>query len=104
MLSLQAKFGSDEVFDNYPSLRMAPAVTYRSAAFDQEMARCGHDFSFSPIRTRNSTQAEDGLTEISDDESPKEELHVTSKGDFEIRREDNIEDLADILHAQESLP
>lgn len=104
MLSLQAKFGSDEVFDTYPSLRMAPAVTRRSAAFDQEMARCGHDFSFSTTRARSPSQTEDVLTVVSNDGSSNEELHVLSKVDFEIRREDDVEHLAEILRGQESLP
>ena len=37
MLSLQAKFGSDELFDTFPSLRVAPAIISRSSTFEEEI-------------------------------------------------------------------
>ena len=103
MLSLEAKYGSDELFDSFPSLRIAPAVTSRSVTFDREMARCGHEFSFSSSQTKDSAPAKDDWVAISGSVSTKGESLDKSTDDLEVRREDDVQDIVDILHPQGTL-
>lgn len=86
-LSLDAKYGPDELFDVHPSLRIATAVTARSKMFCEEVARCGQEFSFlsSQQRPNPSGSHHSVLSELN------EEQYY-----FEVRKQDEVEDLDDI--------
>jgi len=96
ILSLGAKFGSDERFESSPALRLAPAVMARSVGFDKQMAWCGHEYSFNFSHGSSSTLVMDGDDEA-DEDAPYADSLYDSAGGFEIRKEDDVEDVANIL-------
>ena len=67
------------------------------------MARYGHQFSFSSTKAKDSPAAKDGWMAIGDRDSSNGESLAGLTDDFEVRREDNVEDIVDILHDQETL-
>ena len=76
-LSLQAKFGSDEVFDTERALRIAPAVSSRFTSFDQTMAQYGHEYLFSSSQAKVPEPAQepalnDDWNQIEDSNAPTE--------------------------------
>lgn len=99
MLALQAKFGSDELFDSLDSLRIAPAVTSRFTAFDEEMARFGHEYQFTSGQLKSSVTG----VAVEEVDSSDEDLVDGPTNNFNVRRESDIEDIVDLLHAQETL-
>jgi hypothetical protein len=86
-LSISATHGADDAFETSPELCIAPAVMSRMKIFSDEMAKYGESYSF------NSNDSGFPLA-LKDD--PNEET-------FDIRKEDDPEELVDILHPQESL-
>ncbi|KAK4546242.1 hypothetical protein LTR36_002379 [Oleoguttula mirabilis] len=89
-LALGANYGADDVFITDSALRIAPAVMARMKIFSDEMTTYGQAHSFLP---------QDGL-------SPPVKATTSSpdKKSFDIRKEDDLEALVDILHPQDSLP
>ncbi|KAK4505474.1 hypothetical protein PRZ48_003437 [Zasmidium cellare] len=79
-----ANHGADKLFDKEPSLRILPAIYSRMNTFSSEMAAYGETYYF--------------LTEEAKDS--KKELVKDEEEGFKIRKEENIADLADMLHPQ----
>lgn len=95
MLSLQAQYGSDELFDTQESLRLAPAVASRSAIFNDEMERLGHSYSFHSAQEEVVT--DDTLAGLFGGENP------FKTKTFATRKEKDPGDIANILHPSENL-
>lgn len=95
-LALNATHGADHVFDTSPAMRIAPAVMSRMKTFSDEMAKYGEVYSFMPREGNEASSSPVQLFEGIDAERA-EEL-------FDVRKEDDLEDLGDILHPRESLP
>jgi hypothetical protein len=86
-LSISATHGADDAFETSPELCIAPAVMSRMKIFSDEMAKYGESYSF------NCNNNGIPLAFVDD-----------PYGDtFDIRKEDDPEELVDILHPQESL-
>ena len=106
MLSLQAKFGSDELFDDLPSLRIAPSVVARATVFETDMARYGHTYIFSGGSTEKlSVQGTTGASKKKAVAIPANDtLSPSSQGNrFEVRKEHDHSDVTEMLQPQESL-
>jgi hypothetical protein len=86
-LSVNATHGADDAFETSPELRIAPAVMSRMKIYSDEMAKYGESYSFNC----NDSDIAPAFVEDSDEET------------FDIRKEDDPEELVDILHPQESL-
>jgi hypothetical protein len=85
-LALSANHGADDLFNTTRALRVAPAMMTRMKIFSDDMAKRGQTFAFAPQADK------DWIQSASDQQS------------FEIRKEDDLEELLDILHPQETLP
>jgi hypothetical protein len=90
-LSMNATHGADDAFETSPGLCIAPAVMSRMKIFSDEIARYGESYSFNcnddviaPVFMKDSEEDLDEET-------------------FDTRKEDDPEELVDILHPQESL-
>lgn len=93
-LALTANHGADKVFDSRPSLCIAPSATARMEAFSDDMSRYGQEYSFLTsgyVPGRPIPQAKHV------DELPKRQTFFT-------RKHGDIDELADILHPQQSMP
>jgi hypothetical protein len=86
-LSMNASHGADDAFETNPGLCIALAVMSRMKMFSDEMAKYGESYPFSP----------------SDGNSAAASVDSHDAKTFVIRKEDDPEDLVDILHSQESL-
>lgn len=103
MLSLQAKFGSDELFEDLPSLRIAPSAMARAMVFETDMARYGHTYIFSGgDKGGLSTSGTLGVSKKTElatrpgDQQPS----VSDAVGFEIRKEHDHPDVTEILQPQ----
>lgn len=106
MLSLQAKFGSDELFDDLPTLRIAPSVVARAMNFEADMARYGHTYIFwgGIVKEASMNGTAEGSTQASVATQPDEELQLVSrKMNFQVRKERDHSDVAEVLQLQESM-
>jgi hypothetical protein len=83
-LSMNASHGADDAFETSPGLCIAPAVMSRMKIFSDEMAKYGESYSFNGDIAPEFVEDPDAET-------------------FAIRKEDDPEELVDILHPQESL-
>jgi hypothetical protein len=106
MLSLQAKFGSDELFESLPSLRIAPSAMARAMVFETDMAQYGHTYVFSDEDkgglSASGTLAARKKMEIAtrpDDQLPS----VLDAVGFEIRKEHDHSDVTEILQPRRLL-
>jgi hypothetical protein len=106
MLSLQAKFGSDELFESLPSLRIAPNAMARTMVFETDMARYGHTYIFSGGDTTRLSMSETlgvgrkrEITTRPDDQLPS----MSDVVGFEVRKEHDHSDVTEILQPQELL-
>lgn len=93
-LALAANHGADSVFESNSSLRIAPSATARMEAFSDDMSRYGQEYSFlSPDYVPGSIipPAVD-IDELKDRKT------------FFARKQDDFDELADILHSQQSIP
>lgn len=86
-LSINATHGADDAFDTNPELRTAPAVMSRMKIFSNEMAKYGELYSLNHSDSVIHPVSEDGI----------------DVGMINIRKEDDPEELVDILHPQECL-
>lgn len=104
MLSLQAKFGSDEVFDAWQSLRIAPAVSSRFTYFDKAMAQYGHEYLFSLGQVRTPEPSQDGeWSAIEDTEDSNDDSLSATTHHAKTRLESEgseVDDIADILEPE----
>lgn len=94
-LSLDAKYGSDEAFDYQTSLRLATAVTARSTKFNGDMARCRQEFTFTSLDKSSSAEITESYLTVDDP--------TMALVSLDVRDQDSVDDLWDILHAQESV-
>ncbi|KAF2023591.1 dynamin GTPase [Setomelanomma holmii] len=85
-LSMNASHGADDAFETSPGLCIAPAIMSRMKVFSDEMAEYGESYSF------NCDNGDIAPPAFVDDEDT-----------FDIRKEDDPEELVHILHLQESL-
>jgi hypothetical protein len=90
-LSMNATHGADDAFETSPDLCIAPAVMSRMKIFSDEMAKYGESYSF------NCNDG--GIPHVFGDD-PDESLPDET---FDVRKEDDPEELVDILLPQESL-
>lgn len=94
-LALTATYGADDVFSTTSALHIAPAVVARSKIFSTEMAKHGHTYTFLPNDGSEPTAPTPVFGAIS----------ASGVGDiFNVRREEDVDALVDILHDQEKLP
>jgi hypothetical protein len=85
---MNASHGADDAFETNPGLCIAPAVMSRMKMFSDEMAKYGESYVF--------TCSDGDIAAVSvDDHDAKT---------FDIRKEDDPEDLVEILHPHGSLP
>lgn len=82
--ALAANYGSDDLFELQKKLRIAPAATSRMAIFSDDMGKRGESYAFS----------------IDKDEKAQYDTAKT----VECRRENDIDELVDILWPQKTLP
>lgn len=91
-----ANHGADKLFDTVPELRILPAIHSRMNVFSAEMDRFGETYHF--IKEGKVVQEEhvgDPLANIfKQEDAPK---------GLEIRKEANIDELADMLHPQDTM-
>ncbi|OQN95383.1 hypothetical protein B0A48_18618 [Cryoendolithus antarcticus] len=87
VLALNATHGADDVFETDHRLRIAPAIMSRMKTFSEEMAKYGHTYAF---------------TAQDNDAAGDSEIEQPAKL-FEIRKEDYLDELVNILHLQGSL-
>jgi hypothetical protein len=86
-LSLNATHGADDAFETSLGLCIAPAVMSRMKIFSHEMAEYGEAYSFSCNDRGIPPPFEDDANEES----------------FGVRKEDDPEDLVDMLHPHENV-
>ncbi len=84
---LNANHGADNIFDAANAMRIAPAVMSRMKLFADEMDENGQLFAFMTQST------EEANPDVSEDD----------RSFFEVRKEDDLPDIVDILHPQQSL-
>ncbi|KAK6401745.1 hypothetical protein LTR95_019149 [Oleoguttula sp. CCFEE 5521] len=87
VLALNATHGADDVFETDHRLRIAPAIMSRMETFSEEMAKYGHTYAF--------TAQDNDVASDSDIEQPPKL--------FKVRKEDDLDELVNILHSQGSL-
>jgi hypothetical protein len=83
-LSMNASHGADDAFKTNPGLCIAPAVMSRMKMFSDEMAKYGESYSF------NSSGGDIAAASVDNHDAKT----------FVIRKEEDPEDLVDILHPQ----
>jgi hypothetical protein len=86
-LSINATYGADDAFEASPELRIAPAVMSRMKIFSDDMAKYGESYSFN----------------CNNDGIPVTFVDNPNENTFDIRKEEDPEELVDILHPQQSL-
>lgn len=92
-LALAANYGADSEFDTKSSLRIAPSTTARMTAFSDDMSRYGQQYSFLP-----SDHVPGGSI------APALDGHLVNPKTFLTRKQDDIDELIDILHPQQDVP
>jgi len=99
-LSVDAKYGSDAVFDNM-QLRLATLISERNATFSDELARHGQQYHFTT--SKNSVPTDEDLPPALSWEMV-ESVPPGTEATFEVRKWADCGEMEEILHAQESLP
>lgn len=92
-LALAANYGADRVFETRSSLRIAPSATARMNAFSDDMRRYGQEYSFLPSDYVPS-----------DRPTSAAEVDEEDRKTFFARKQDDIDELVDILHPQQNIP
>jgi hypothetical protein len=92
-LSIDATHGPDDAFETNPELCIAPAIMSRMKTFSDGMAKYGEAYSFKCNNSGVPVAFEDDPDESSFEEET-----------FDIRKEDDPEELVGTLHPKESLP
>lgn len=97
-LALNATHGADNTFEVYPELCIAPTIMARMKAFSEDMAKFGETYSFI------SQEVEENDPKYLFDRLGVPSEHTDStEGGFEVRKEADFEELADILHPSTTL-
>lgn len=100
-LALNATHGADDAFESKSELRIAPAVMSRMKLFSDEMGRHGETYSFVSSNDNDSSSTLMAFAEEADD---NDNVETAPEQVFEIRKEDDLEDIVELLHPQISLP
>ncbi|GIZ42843.1 hypothetical protein CKM354_000609600 [Cercospora kikuchii] len=105
-LSISATHGADHAFETTPALCIAPALMSRMKISSDEMAKYGATYAFSSDLT--GTSAGDADSSVDDtgasEYNPDEHLGERPvEQTFETRREEDLDDLEDILYTKQSL-
>ncbi|KAF7443444.1 Interferon-induced GTP-binding protein mx2 [Pyrenophora tritici-repentis] len=90
-LAINATHGASDAFEKSPELCIAPTVMSRMKIFSDEMAKFGESYLF------NCNDGDFPPAVVDDHGESPEEI-------FDIRKEDDPEELVDILYPQKSLP
>jgi hypothetical protein len=110
-LAMNTTHGADNSFEKYPRLRLAPAVMSRMKTFSDSMAKLGQTFMFQPKGGNKPVAGKDGAPEVEAAELLDEHFTKGVPGiispmparTFEIRKEDDLAELSEILHLQKGL-
>lgn len=97
--AMYANHGTDDAFEKHPRLRIAPAVMARMKAFSDEMAEYGQTYAFMP-RDSSEPSGNPVISRINNATEP-DPIEVLI---YANRKEDDPDELIDILHPRESLP
>lgn len=89
-LALTANHGADNLFESSPALRIAPSVMSRMKTFSEDLENYGHAYSF---MKQEESDDEDNMDAVMADTSLE-----ASEDAFDTRKEDDLDDLTDILH------
>lgn len=101
-LALDAKYGSDNLFDDDPSFRLATAVVSRNSQFAAELEDWGLEYQFSSTEDRNNDLGSKvEKTPPSNDGKGEESDNIKS---INTRKIADSPELEDILHEAENLP
>lgn len=109
--ALSANHGADSMFDEESALRLTPAVILRMKAFSDDMARYGETYSFLPPAGDSWTSSDDSSASsappdatvaLSEDAEPKPKKAKTFPLDasFDTRKQDDLEELQEVLYPQ----
>ncbi|KAK3075634.1 hypothetical protein LTR53_000876 [Teratosphaeriaceae sp. CCFEE 6253] len=97
-LALNAMYGADGVFDEVPELRIAPAIMTRMKTFSDEMGKYGQLYAFMSSGDGDKiSRPVFGVSGLQSGPKPAEER-------LETRKEDDLEELVDIVQAQGTIP
>ncbi|KAK3074249.1 hypothetical protein LTR53_003472 [Teratosphaeriaceae sp. CCFEE 6253] len=97
-LALNAMYGADGVFDGVPELRIAPAIMSRMKIFSDEMGKYGQLYAFVSSGDGDKiSRPVFGVSGLQSGPKPAEER-------LETRKEDDLEELVDIVQAQGTIP
>jgi hypothetical protein len=104
-LALDAKYGSDAVFDRNPSLKLATMVVNRNETFSKAVEANGHTFRFSTVRPRDGADAETQNGHTLFEEAPEDDNEVSIRPDdrVNVRTTENHPELEEILCRQDYL-
>ena len=101
-LALDAKYGSDDLFDDDPSFRLATSVISRNSQFAAELDDWGLEYRFSSIADcNNDLGSEVEGTPPSADWKDDESANIES---INTRKVADSPELDEILHEAENLP
>ncbi|PLB49900.1 vacuolar sorting protein VPS1, dynamin [Aspergillus steynii IBT 23096] len=78
--ALNAHYGADEVFDNYPELRLATLATTRNTNFAEELVRWGHEYRF---KEETKEALDEGCVEVQGEP-------IQSQHSVETRKTSNV--------------
>lgn len=91
-LALRANFGTDDLFDEYEELKIAPAVVARMEEFSEDMQKWGHRYSFDPLELRPAVL------------DTKEYSHSAPQKTFCVRKCTAGSDIESVLCDPQNLP
>lgn len=93
-LALAANYGADQTFDSRPSLRISSSATARRQAFSDDMSRYGQEYAFLSA----------DYFPVGSIPSAMDPSELDCRMTFFTRKQDDIDELSDILHPQQSVP
>ena len=108
-LAMNTTHGADNSFEKYPRLRLAPAIMSRMKTFSDSMAKLGQTFMFQPKGGNKPVAGKDGTPDVEAPVLLDEVNEVTGEVSqkpakfFEIRVEEDLAELSEILHPQKGL-
>jgi hypothetical protein len=99
-LALDAKYGGDDVFEKYPSLRLATMVVNRNETFSKAIEANGHTFCFSAARSRDVDADIESSVPVSGEAFGDDDEVSICLDAVNVRMTENHSDLEDILYQQ----
>nr|POE56451.1 interferon-induced gtp-binding protein mx [Quercus suber] len=99
-LALSANFGTDDLFDRYRDLRIAPAVVLRMEQFKADITLWGHKYSFELPEEHGEPHSAPSL---GGKNKRRSHTQVEMTTDLKVRRHIKFPDVEDLLHPQEQL-